>query len=240
MSGIGNPKMAKKVFTFPLSEPLGGAASASVDIHTVDGNLRIDALPGGPELASGDLQYLENQEPPTRSVIMNGEHAAFSIKSSSKGQSWIRLPWAACNGATEWQVHLNPTIPLDITAHSGGGNVWLDLTGMTITRLTADTGGGNMEVILPDHLVDVHVTVKSGAGNVTIQIPGGMAARIQATTGLGKVILDGPFNQIDKLTYQSPDYNRAVQKVEITASSGAGNVSIKEKTAHPEMTAIPS
>lgn len=83
-------------------------------------------------------------------------------------------------------------------AHSGGGNVWLDLSGLTVTHLTADTGGGNMEVILPDLLTDLNGTVRSGAGNVTVHIPGGSAARIQATTGLGKEIMDGPFNQKGK------------------------------------------
>jgi hypothetical protein len=29
----------------------------------------------------------------------------------------------ACNGATEWQIHLNPNVQADITAYSGGGNV---------------------------------------------------------------------------------------------------------------------
>lgn len=230
--------MAKKVFTYHLSEPLHGAANARIEIDLVDGNLKIDALPNGSELASGDLQYLENQEPPTSLVTLNGSRATFTLKSGSKGQPWIRLPWAACNGATEWQVHLNPTIVMDIAAYSGGGNVWLDLTGLSATRIMAETGGGNMELILPDHLVDVHVILKSGAGNVTVHIPGGISAKIHATTGLGKVIMDGRFNQIDKSTYQSPDYDNAIEKIEISASSGAGNVIIKEKTGHPETTAI--
>src|SRR5512142_370683 len=135
-SDIGNSEMAKKVFTETLSEPLDGTTTASIDINTADGNLKIDALPSGPELASGALQYLENQAAPNHSVILNGSQAAFTLKSGSKGQPWMRLPWAACNGATEWHIHLNPSIALDITAHSGGGNVSLDLAGLTITHLT--------------------------------------------------------------------------------------------------------
>jgi len=230
--------MAKKVCTYNLSEPLHGVSTAKVDVNTIDGNLKIDALTGGSELANCTLQYMENQEPPTQSVNMSGSQAILTLKSGKKGQSWIRLPWAACNAATEWQIHLNPTIPLDIAAHSGGGNVTLDLTGLTVTRLTAGTGGGNMEVILADTAAGMEAAIKTGAGNVTVHIPSGIAVKVQATSGLGKVIVDAPLCQIDKKTYQSPDYDSAVDKLEITASSGAGNVSIKEKIGHPEASAI--
>lgn len=83
--------MAKKTFTYRLSMPLSGATTASIDINTMDGNLKIDT-PDEPELASGDLQYLENQEPPSILVPMNGSHADFTLKSGNKGQAWIRLP----------------------------------------------------------------------------------------------------------------------------------------------------
>jgi hypothetical protein len=41
--------------------------------------------------------------------------------------------------------------------------------------------------------------------------------------------MDPRFNQLDKDTYQSPDFDRAVDKIEITAKSGAGNVSVNSK-----------
>lgn len=223
--------MAKKVRTYLLSEPLPGAAEVMIDINTIDGNLRIDGLPGGTELASGTLQYLENQEPPTHSVQSIRGRTTLTVKSGSRGQTWLRMPWATCNGATEWQIHLNPAAAMEINAHSGGGNVTLDLTGLKVTCLNADTGGGNLDVYLPDRVPGMQVTIKSGAGNVTVHLPASLAARVHATTGLGKVIMDGPFIQTGKATYQSPEYDNALKKVEITASSGAGNVSIKETSA---------
>ncbi len=218
--------MAKQIFTYRLSEPLEGVKSAVVDINTFDGNLKIDPASGGQELVSGDLQYLDPQYPPTRSFNLEGSRASLTIQSSKKPQPWLRLPWATCNGATEWQVHLHPALPIELKAHSGGGNVRLDLTGMVVTQLTADTGGGNMEVTLPS-TPDLKVAVKSGAGNVTIHLPHGTAARIKATTGLGKVMIAPRFAQVEKEVYQSPDFDTAVEKVEILASSGAGNVSIE-------------
>jgi predicted membrane protein len=94
-------------------------------------------------------------------------------------------------------------------------------------RVNARSGGGNVTVELGSGTTGSNIVdASSGAGNVVVRIPNGMAARIQATTGMGKVIIDPQFSQIDKHTYQSPDFDSAANKVEITAKSGAGNVSV--------------
>ncbi len=245
--------MAKNVFTQNLSEPLGSVKAAKVYIDNGDGNMLIDGLTGGEQvLASGTLEYLEKQGLPTRSINTSNGQATLTLKAGEGRQTWFRLPWQSCNGATTWKLHLNPGVQSDITAHSGGGNVKLDLAGMAITRLAADTGGGNMDVVLPENAANLNVTVKSGGGNVSVEIgsgttgsstinagsgagnvavviPAGIAARIHATTGMGKVIVDPCFNKIDNKTYQSPDYEAAAKKAEITLSSGAGNVTVNLK-----------
>jgi hypothetical protein len=209
---------------------LGNATAAKVDIDNGDGNLTIDRLTGGEQLlASGTLQYLEKQGLPTRTLNTSNGQTTLKLKASGGGQPWFHLPWQACNGATEWQIHLNPEVQFDITAHSGGGNVRLDLAGMTVTRVAADTGGGNMDVDLPDTATNLSVTAKTGAGNVVVRVPSGIAARIHASTGLGKVIVDPRFSKTDKDTYQSSDFDSAANKVEITVHSGAGNVSVNTK-----------
>jgi hypothetical protein len=238
----------KKVLTYNLSEPLCEATTAKVDIDTASGNLTIDTLTDGePVLASGTLEYVENQQMPTRSVDISNGRATLTLKSTSLGKPLFRLPWSGCIAATDWQIHLNPDVQADITARSGGGNVRLNLAGMTLTRVMADSGGGNLDVILPDNTTNLSVTAKTGGGNVTVhlgsgmkgnnilnatsgagivevRIPSGIAARIYATSGWGKETVASRFNNIDKHVYQSPDFDRAVDKVEITVQSGAGNV----------------
>ncbi len=245
--------MAKNVLTYNLSEPLGRATAAKINIDNGDGNMTIDGLTGDEQvLASGTLEYMEKQGLPTATLNASDGQASLTLKAAEARQTFLRLPWQSCNGATTWQVHLNPGVQSDITALSRGGNVKLNLAGIAVTRLAAETGGGNMEVVLPENAADLNVTAKSGggnvtveigggttgsnsinaasgAGNVTLHIPAGMAARIQATTGMGKVIIDPRFSKIDKKTYQSPDYDTAASKAEITLSSGAGNVVVNTK-----------
>jgi hypothetical protein len=242
--------MAKNVLTYNLSEPLNGAKTATVEINTDSGNLTIDRLTGGEQLlVSGALQYFEKQGLPTTILSSSNGQATLTLKGGGSGWPWLRFPWAACIGAYEWQLHLNPTVSCDLTAHSGGGNVKLDLAGMAVTRLSAGTGGGNVEVVLPDHAANLSVTARTGGGNVTVEVgggatgsntidahsgagnvavhvPGAIAAKIHATSGLGKVIVDARFKQIDDNTYQSPGYDGAADRVEITVHSGAGKVSV--------------
>jgi hypothetical protein len=244
--------MAKNVLTHNLSEPLNGATTAKVNINSDTGHLTIDKLIGGEQvLASGTLQYFD-QGLPTRIRSSSNGQATLTLRGGGTGRPWFRFPWAACGGAYEWQIHLNPTVLSDITAHSGGGNVKLNLAGMAVTHLSADSGGGNMDVILPDNAANLSATAKTGAGNVSVavgsgiqgsntvnansgagdvvvRVPSGIAAKVHATSGLGKVIVDSRFSKTDKNTYQSPDYDGAANKVEIAVNSGAGNVSVNTK-----------
>ncbi len=242
--------MARKMLTRDVSEPLDGASSARFDIHTGTGNLTIDGLVGNTELlASGTVEYMEGQDPPAPLVNVCDGKASFVLMGQGGRQSAFRLPWSASNGATHWRIHLNHRISSDVAAYSGGGNVRLDLTDMVVTHVYADSGGGNLEVVLPKNAARLDVSARSGggsvvveigarttgsgnvdahsgAGNVTVRVPSGLSARIHATTGMGKVIIDPQFNKLDAKTYQSPDYDSAPDKVEISAKSGAGNVTV--------------
>ena len=237
-----------KVQTQDLSESLGYTTAAKFDFNIGTGNLTVDRLTGGEQLlASGALEYFEKQGPPTRSPHSSNGQAAFKLNGIGAGQPWFHFPWSACNGATAWQIHLNPMVSSDITTHTGGGNIKVDLAGMTVTRVLADTGGGNIDMFLPEHAADLTITSKTGAGNVTVELgsgttgssvvnatseagravvrlPGGIAARIHAATGLGKATGDPRFNKVDKDMYQSPGFDGAASKVEIKIHSGAGEV----------------
>jgi hypothetical protein len=243
----------RDVLTDTLAEPLNGVKTAKFDIDPGDGNLTIDGLTGGePLLAGGELQYLKSQGQPARTMVSFLDEATLTLEGGAARQRWLRLPWAACSGATEWRIHLNPAVSSDIIAHSGGGNVKLDLASLIVSHVSADTGGGNIDVVLPDNVVDLdtkaatgagNVTVEfgsgitgnntvhasSGAGNVIVYIPHGVAARIHATTGVGKVTVDPRFSKSADNTYQSSSFDSAANRIEMTLSSGAGNVIVNSK-----------
>lgn len=245
--------MTKNLLTDMFSEPLSDATTAALDVNAGDGNLIIDRLARVEQvLVTGTLQYFEEQGLPIRSRDSNNGHSRLTLEGQRSKRAWFHLPWAGCNGATEWQIHLTPGVSFDITAHSNGGNIKLNLAGIDVTRVSTDNGGGNVDVVLPEDAADLSVTARTGGGNVTVEmgkgltgssivdarsgagtvvvyIPRGVAARIQAATGLGKVIVDPSFSQIGSKTYQSADFDRAANKVEIMLQSGAGNVMVNTK-----------
>ncbi len=242
--------MADKVLRDSLSQPLQGATNAKVDINCGPGHLTVDRAADGSMLASGTLEYLEKQGLPARTGGVSNGQATLTLRPGSTVKSGFRFPWQGCwGGAYQWQVNLNPTVPSDITAHSDGGNMKLNLGNMAVTHLTVDNGGGSVDVALPENTTDLRAAVRtgggnlavdlgrnvrgsntvsatSGAGNVVVRIPAGVAARIHANSGAGKVIVESSFVRIDKNTFQSAGYDSAANKVEITAKSGAGNVSV--------------
>ncbi len=242
--------MAKKVLTYNLSQPLNGTKAAKIEINAGPGNLTIEKLTSIDQLlAGGTLQYLEGQVAPFQSANSYNGQTNLTLKAGAIGRSWFRLPWQACVGAFDWQIYLNSKVPSDLNVHTDGGNVKLDLAGMAITHLLVDTAGGNMDVVLPAKAANLNVVAKTGGGNVNVELgkdttgrnavnagsgggnvvvclPDGIAARIQASTGLGKVMIDSRFAKIDKNLYQSSDYDVAANKVDLTAGSGAGNVTV--------------
>ena len=93
------------VLTGSLSVPSDGITVAKVEINPGDGNLRIDPLDGSqPLLVSGTMQYSEKQGEPTQSLNDDNGQAVFSAKANPGARPWLALPWAACNGATEWNL----------------------------------------------------------------------------------------------------------------------------------------
>jgi hypothetical protein len=246
--------VANKILTRSLAEPLDNTKSAKIESNSGTGHLSVSPIMNNePLLAKGTLQYLEKQGVPSQFMSINDGQAVLVVEAGEIKQSGFHFPpWAGCGGAYEWQIQLNPTVPCDINVKSRGGNVKLNLAGMNITNLAAESGGGNMDVVLPDNVTDLAATIKtgggninvkygsglkgnntikaeSGAGNVVLRLPDDVATKIHAHTGMGKVIVDPSFNKIDKDTYQSGDYDHAEVKIEVTARSGAGNVVINTK-----------
>lgn len=235
------------LLSMPLAEPLNDTTSAEFSVDLADGNLNLEGNSSDKAmLAMGTLQYLENIGVPLSSSSTFNGHTQYTL-STSAGQSWLKLPWSACNGATDWSITLNPSVAYEISAYTGGGNVKLNLAGLTVTGLDAESGGGNMEVILPDNTEDLAAVVKTGAGKATVRVGNGIKGdhTIEASSGAGevsvllptgmqaKVIISmgnvsvGPeFIKVNDTTYETSGYQNAENRIEISIGSGAGKATV--------------
>ena len=234
-----------------IAEPLNEAHTSSLDLDLAQGNLAIDSLTGGePLLVGGTLEYYENGGMPVRSFSSMGGQAALALSVGTYPQQRWRLPWEAFNAESDWQLHLNPAVVYEIAAKTGGGNLYLDLSGLLVARVTAETGGGNAEIRLPANAANLSAAVKTGAGkirveiapgtkghnslavengagNVEILVPDGLAVKLVAASGIGEVLVDPALVKTGEGTYESADYDANQNRITIEVSNGAGSVHVR-------------
>jgi hypothetical protein len=98
-----------------------------------------------------------------------------------------------------------------LSLSTGGGNI--NGTAITSTRVTAHSGGGDIEIVFTQVPRDIHVD--TGGGNVTIIVPPGSTQyHVTANTDGGTVSESVPINT------SSPNV--------ITATSGGGDITIRQ------------
>jgi len=99
----------------------------------------------------------------------------------------------------------------DLALSTGGGDV--QATGIAAAQVTADTGGGDVEIVFTQ--VPRNVQVSTGGGDITIVVPPGSTQyHVSASTGGGNVNDEVPRNT------SSPRV--------ISATSGGGDITIRE------------
>ena len=112
-----------------------------------------------------------------------------------------------------------------LVAHTDGGNLEVTLPNDAANlRAEASTGGGNVNVIGRKMINTSVLNTHSGAGNVAVHVPEGMPASVHPSSGLGKMLVEPRFTKIDAETYDSPDYDAGINRLDITVTSGAGNL----------------
>jgi hypothetical protein len=135
--------------------------------------------------------------------------------------------WRGGGGMLDWEVELAEDIPLEIRLNTGANEARLDLRDLKVTDLRLEVGASSNEVILPDDAGHTHVRASAGAASLNFLVPEGVAARIWITGGLMGASVDrNRFPRTGKY-YQSPDYDTAENKVDMTLEMGAGSLSVR-------------
>lgn len=200
-----------------VSVPLDGASRATVKLAHGAGLLSVSAGAATEILVEGDfgggLRYQTRRR---------GESLELEMKMRAEPVAFLN--WSP--GSLDWKVRFNPTIPLSLECETGASESVLDLRDLKVTELRLETGASKTQVTLPAAAVFSRVKVEAGAARVDLRVPGGVAGRIRASAGLSSVMVDETrFPGFDN-HYQSPDYETAVNKVDIEIETGVGSVSV--------------
>jgi hypothetical protein len=137
------------------------------------------------------------------------------------------FPFGWTAGGLDWDLRLNPAVPLELEFHTGASRSQIDLSELLVTSVELETGASATEMTLPQAAGLTRVKVQSGAAQVVLRAPGGVAARIRAETGLAHVDVDETrFRQVAAHRYESPDFATAINKVDIDVQTGVGSVRV--------------
>ncbi len=201
------------------SFPVNTATEAEISLHYGAGRLNVSASTNLNELAGGRFTggVLSNQS-------MQGTKAILSLRTPS--DRIFEGPWPVGNKGYEWQVGINPRLPIDLRLHTGANEEVLDLSATQVKNLLVETGASQTEIKMPSAAGFTRATVKSGLASVSIHVPEGVSASIKVESGLSGINVNpARFPHVGE-RYESPDYQAASNKVEIIIESGLGSVDI--------------
>jgi hypothetical protein len=137
------------------------------------------------------------------------------------------VPWVWGAGGLNWDVRLNPKVPLDLKLETGAGQNVLDLSDLQVRSLELETGVSRTDLTLPARAGMTRAEIETGIARVTIRVPDGVAARIEVDGGLSSVHVDTTRFPKNGKVYQSPDYAGAVHKVDVEIDTGIGSINIR-------------
>jgi hypothetical protein len=198
-----------------VSIPLEGATSAYIKLDHGAGRLNLRSGAGSGEILNGTfgsgLEYKSRLDAGRLEVKLRTPH-----------QFWAWWP----GESLDWEVHVNPAIPLSVKFDSGASSSTLDLSDLKVTDLDIDTGASSTELTLPASAGSTHVDIDTGASSLKVNIPTGVAASIRIKSGIASVNVNPRFSHLDGGLYQSPDYSTATNRVDMTIDAGVGSIEI--------------
>jgi N-terminal domain of toast_rack, DUF2154 len=203
-----------------ILEPLVGAERAVVELNVGAGRLKVQA--GTVEqMLEGRVQTLTGIEKLERTAT-TAQGNAMVYRLDAHAPLAVREParWP------QWNLNINPDIPLELTIRGGMGESNLDLSKLNLDSFNLTTDAGKYTVTFP-RTGDVKAKVTSGLSHTRLLIPEGGAVRLEVIrTGQGHVDFNGRIYRTNS-TYISDTYDTAPHHLDLTVTSSLSHVYIE-------------
>jgi LiaI-LiaF-like transmembrane region len=205
------------------SLPLDGAASAQLNLKHGAGRLYVNAGSDPNLLFAGSFGGGVDKQ-----VRRSGSELDVSLRTDVQDWTmWGPWGWWGGQGMFDWNVGLNPNIPLALTFETGASQTTLDLSALRVTNLSVKTGASATEIVMPANAGLTRARVESGAASVKVRIPNGVAARIWGKMSLGALDVDTRRFPSRAGAYESDDFATAANRVELEVEGGVGSVDVR-------------
>lgn len=200
-----------------FSVNLEGAARVALDVDHGAGSVKVmGGAPHGTAIsgAQGTAMSFKSR--------LNGNTLTVDIDA---GPSFI--PFLGPEGGS-WVFQLTNEVPVSMKFDGGAASLDFDFTDTKLEFLGVEMGAASLTLKLPANAGQTLVDVESGAASIDISIPQGVAARIRLEQGASTQNIDlSRFPQVMNSIYQSPNFESAANKAEISLEGGANAVTIR-------------
>ena len=234
-----------------LQEPLGTTKSALVEIDFSVGKGSLKALAGENDLFVADIAHLGE----LKYDVSGSDPKSITLSESNLEPQFNWLDRHDGNDLY-WNIGFNPSVPVDLVLHGGGGETDINLSGMKPISLSIDGGVGKVVLVLPatgqrypvvldgdvgeiqieieaGALVDLDIT--GGVGEVTIDVPGEAAVRVDASVSVGSVRVPSGYRVSagndafigESGIWSSPGFEGGEPEISIQFEGGVGSLHIR-------------
>jgi hypothetical protein len=209
----------RKLEVESVSIPLEDTREARIRLKHGAGRLEIGPTGDAQTLVAGDFGGGVEQ-----SLQRDGDAVRLKLRTPSQA---FPFPMGVGFEGLNWQVRLNPVIPMRLDIDSGASETILDLTSLNVYELNIETGASSTRIKMPENAGQTKVRIGSGAASVEMRIPASVAARIRVESGLAGIHVDQ--NRFPRLGnyYESPDFENASNRLDVFVKTGVGSLDIR-------------
>ena len=130
---------------------------------------------------------------------------------------------------------LNATVPWEIAVRRGASQLSADLRGLSLRAFDLQGGTSRLELTLPAPTGTVPIRMRGGASKLTIHRPAEVPIRVDIRGGFSHLTFDHqPFRAAGELTLQTPGYDRAPDRYDLSLRGGASNLTVDTAVPEPE------
>ncbi len=192
---------------------------AQINLNFGAGSLELDS--GSDKLVEGDAESYSDISAET-SIFGKKETVTISQKNLNFGL------WRVGNQRNDIILKLATGLPIELNLDTGASKYDLDLTDVSLSKLTIDAGASSGDIRLGSKLDNTEVVISAGASSFNIKVPKDSALKIVNKSGFSSHNFSSLDLERNGEEWKSQSYDSALKKIEMTFSSGATSINIEK------------
>ncbi|NJD01138.1 MAG: hypothetical protein FIA99_00720 [Ruminiclostridium sp.] len=127
------------------------------------------------------------------------------------------------------RFHLSSQVPWHIDIDTGAVDGSFDMSGLSVEKLSLDTGAANLALTLGAKYSNPVVDINAGASKIEINVPSDAGVKVRMDGALNSTNLDGSDWEKKNGVYYSKGYDEASVKIDMDIDMGVGKLLVNFK-----------